>query len=102
MLSGTLFSATPPSFNVALVNPPYKKISNDSPERTALRSIGLETSNLYAAFVGMLTCLLDSGGQLVAITPRSFCNGPYFRPFREYFLERMSLKRVRLGCGIIF
>jgi len=37
MLSGDLFSAAPPSFNVAIANPPYKKINTNSPERLALQ-----------------------------------------------------------------
>lgn len=95
-VSGDLFSAAPPSFNVAIANPPYKKISTNSPERLALRSVGLETSNLYTGFVGLLTRLLEAGGQMVAITPRSFCNGPYFRPFREDFLSQMKLLRLHV------
>ncbi|NOT62987.1 MAG: N-6 DNA methylase, partial [Acidobacteria bacterium] len=95
-LSGGLFSAIPPSINVALVNPPYKKIQTTSPERLALRAVGLETSNLYTGFVGLLARVLEPGGQLAAITPRSFCNGPYFRPFREDFLEMMRLHRLHV------
>lgn len=95
-LSGGLFSSAAPSFNVAIANPPYKKINTNSPERLALRSVGLETSNLYTGFVGLLARLLDDGGQLVAITPRSFCNGPYFRLFREDFLNRMALQRLHV------
>jgi adenine-specific DNA-methyltransferase len=33
---------------------------------------------------------------LVAITPRSFCNGRYFRPFRADFLSRMALRELHL------
>ncbi|MBL9146172.1 MAG: Eco57I restriction-modification methylase domain-containing protein [Verrucomicrobiaceae bacterium] len=95
-LSGDLFSTSAPLFNVAIANPPYKKINTASPERLALRSVGLETSNLYTGFVGLLARLLDDGGQLVAITPRSFCNGPYFRPFREDFLNQMELQRLHV------
>lgn len=95
-LSGDLFSSAAPSFNVAIANPPYKKISTSSTERSALRSVGLETSNLYTAFIGLLSRLLEDGGQLVAITPRSFCNGPYFRPFREEFLNLMELQRLHV------
>lgn len=95
-LSGDLFRGAPPSFNVAIVNPPYRKIGTNSPERSALRAVDLETSNLYTAFVGLLARLVENGGQLVGITPRSFCNGPYFRPFREYFLERMKLLRLHV------
>ncbi len=95
-LSGDLFSTAPPSFNVAIANPPYKKINTHSPERLALRRVGLETSNLYTGFVGLLARLLEDNGQLVAITPRSFCNGPYFQPFRESFLELMALQRLHV------
>jgi len=95
-VSGDMFSVAPPSFNVAITNPPYKKINTNSPERLALRSVGLETSNLYTGFVGLLARLLEAGGQMVAITPRSFCNGPYFRPFREDFLSQMELQRLHV------
>jgi adenine-specific DNA-methyltransferase len=46
--------------------------------------------------VALVTRLLDKGGELVAITPRSFCNGPYFKPFREDFLDAMSLRRLHV------
>jgi adenine-specific DNA-methyltransferase len=95
-IAGGLFSPPPMSFNVAIANPPYKKISTTSPVRLALRSVGLETSNLYTGFLGLLARLLEEGGQLVAITPRSFCNGPYFRPFRDYFLNLMQLQRLHV------
>jgi adenine-specific DNA-methyltransferase len=95
-LAGDLFSEAPPVFNVAIANPPYRKIHTTSRERLALRSAGLETSNLYAGFVGLLARLLEKDGQLVAITPRSFCNGPYFQPFREDFLRRMELLRLHV------
>jgi adenine-specific DNA-methyltransferase len=95
-LSGDLFRGAPPSFNVAIVNPPYKKITTNSHERLALCAVELETSNLYTGFLGLLAHLLEDQGQLVAITPRSFCNGPYFRPFRLRFLERMKIQRLHV------
>ncbi|MCY2931881.1 MAG: Eco57I restriction-modification methylase domain-containing protein [Planctomycetota bacterium] len=91
-----LFDAAPRRFNVAIVNPPYRKIRSDSPARQLLRSAGIETSNLYTGFVELITMLLAEGGELAAITPRSFCNGPYFRPFREHLLATMSLRRIHV------
>jgi len=81
-------------FNVAIVNPPYRKIHSDSAHRLLLRSAGIETTNLYTAFLSLIVRLLDDGGQMVAITPRSFCNGPYFRPFREDLLQQMAIHRI--------
>ena len=95
-LAGDLFGTHPPAFDAAIANPPYRKINSDSAERRALRSVGVETSNLYTGFIALIQRLLVPGGQLVGITPRSFCNGPYFRPFREEFLSQLELRRLHV------
>lgn len=95
-LTDELFGTPPPAFDAAIANPPYRKINTDSVERQALRSVGVETSNLYTGFIALIHRLLVSGGQLVGITPRSFCNGPYFRPFREDFLDHLALRRIHV------
>ena len=95
-LAGDLFGTLPPAFDAAIANPPYHKISADSVERRALRSVGVETSNLYTGFIALIQRVLVPGGQLVSITPRSFCNGPYFRPFREDFLSQFELCRLHV------
>lgn len=96
MVREDLFAAHHRRFNAAIVNPPYRKIHSDSSTRQLLRSAGIETSNLYTGFVALITKLLAERGELVAITPRSFCNGPYFKPFRTDFLETMSLQRLHV------
>ncbi len=83
-------------FTHAIMNPPYRKINTDSEARLLLRRAGLETSNLYTGFLWLAARLLEAGGQMVAITPRSFCNGPYFLPFREQFFGLMSLERLHV------
>jgi adenine-specific DNA-methyltransferase len=80
----------------AILNPPYKKINSDSAHRWALRDSGVETGNLYSAFVSLTLMSLADGGELVAITPRSFCNGPYFKPFRALLLARAALVQIHL------
>ena len=79
-----------------IMNPPYKKISSSSRHRAYLRNVGIETVNLYSAFVALSLLLLEKGGYLVAIIPRSFCNGPYYRPFRKFILERAAIRRIHL------
>jgi adenine-specific DNA-methyltransferase len=96
MARDDLFASESPRFNAAIINPPYRKIRSDSSTRLLLRSAGIETGNLYSGFVALVTRLLEKDGELVAITPRSFCNGPYFKPFREDFLEAMSLRRLHV------
>ena len=80
----------------AILNPPYKKISSSSAYRLALRANGIETGNLYSAFVALSLLSLSAGGELVAITPRSFCNGPYFKPFRELILSSAAIIQVHV------
>ena len=86
----------PAKFDCAVLNPPYRKINGDSDTRRRLRSVGIETTNLYTAFLWLTMRLLRPGGEMVAIVPRSFANGPYFRTFREELLDTMVLRRVHL------
>ncbi len=95
-LSGDLFSESLPHYSHAVLNPPYKKINSQSAHRLALRRIGIETVNLYSAFVALAVAQAAPGGQIVAIIPRSFCNGPYYRPFRDFMLERAALCHMHL------
>lgn len=92
----SLLDAAQSRYDCVVMNPPYCKINSDSPTRRRLRRLGLETSNLYAAFLWLASRLLEQGGELIAITPRSFCNGPYFRPFRLAFLKQMEFTRIHV------
>lgn len=83
-------------YSHVILNPPYKKINAGSEHRLALRRAGLETSNLYTGFMFLAAQRLRPGGQMVAIVPRSFCNGPYFKPFREQFLSMMGLGHIHI------
>ena len=93
---GTFFAGLPQHFDIAILNPPYRKINTNSAVREYLRRVGMETSNLYTAFGWLAATLLDPDGEFVAITPRSFCNGPYFQPFRRAWLGMMTLHRAHV------
>lgn len=96
MVSGGLFGPQLECFDAAILNPPYRKFSADSEQRQQLRQIGVETGNLYTAFLAITLKLLAPGGEIVAITPRSFCNGPYFKPFRKLLIDTVRLRRVHV------
>ncbi|NYI99607.1 adenine-specific DNA-methyltransferase [Nocardioides thalensis] len=83
-------------FDLCIQNPPYAKLAAKSPARAAIKAAGVDSPNLYAAFLALATAALAEGGQLVAITPRSFANGPYFGAFRRYLLDQVSLDRVHV------
>ena len=95
-LSGSFFAEELEKYTHAILNPPYKKINSNSSHRLALRRVGIETVNLYSAFVALAVALAVPGGQIVAIIPRSFCNGPYYRPFRDFILDRAVLRHLHL------
>ena len=84
------------NFTHVIMNPPYRKIGSGSAHRLCLRSVGVETVNLYSAFAALAILLSAPGGQIVAIIPRSFCNGPYYKPFRKLILERTAIRHLHL------
>ena len=96
LLRGDLFSGVPERYDAAIVNPPYGKLSTSSAGYRLLQAVHSETTNFYSAFLNLIIGLLKSRGELVAITPRSFCNGPYFKPFRQRLLSEMSLQRIHV------
>ncbi|GJL59719.1 MAG: methyltransferase [Nitrospirales bacterium] len=83
-------------FSHIIMNPPYKKIHSTSEHRKLLQSVGIEATNLYIGFLSLGIKLLKPGGELVAIVPRSFCNGPYFRSFRNLLLNDMAIRRIHV------
>ncbi|MFA6062864.1 MAG: Eco57I restriction-modification methylase domain-containing protein [Gallionella sp.] len=80
----------------AIINPPYKKINSNSEHRKELRKAGIETVNIYTAFLALSILLLEKGGQVIAIIPRSFCNGPYYKPFRALMLKGCSIEHIHV------
>jgi adenine-specific DNA-methyltransferase len=93
-----LFSSTGAlgGFTHVIMNPPYRKIGSESIERQLLSRRGIEVSNIYAGFVALATTLLSDSGELSAITPRSFCNGTYFKSFRQKFFSSMALQSAHV------
>ena len=94
--SANIRSSSHNIYTHAILNPPYKKLQTKSTHRRSLRSAGLETVNLYSAFVGLAVAMMAPGGEVVAIIPRSFCNGPYYQPFRRFILARAAIRHIHL------
>jgi adenine-specific DNA-methyltransferase len=84
------------NYTHAILNPPYNKIKTNSRYRSLLREAGLETVNLYSGFVGLAISLMKKGGEVVAVIPRSFCNGPYYQHFRHFMLARAAIRHIHL------
>lgn len=91
-----LLDGDAPRFTHAILNPPYKKIGAASEHRRACRRVGIETVNLYTAFWALAILQMRPGGQIVAIIPRSWCNGPYYKPFRQLLLEHCAIDHIHV------
>src|SRR5271157_1487170 len=83
-------------FDAVIMNPPYFKIGAGSPHALAMGDAFRGNTNIYMLFMARAAELLRPNGEMVAITPRSFCNGLYFRNFRRWFFSRMGLRHVHL------
>ena len=83
-------------FDFIIMNPPYGKINASTPERIALRNLGVDCPNLYSGFIALSLRLLRPLGSLAAITPRSFMNGPYFLEFRKDLLLNLNIEHIHL------
>lgn len=78
------------TFDLVIMNPPYFKLRKDSEQAKAMSHIIHGQPNIYALFMAIGAQLLSKGGEIVAITPRSYCNGLYFRDFRQWFFDRIT------------
>ena len=83
-------------FDLAIGNPPYKKLPKDAPEAAAMPDVCHGAPNLYFLFAAMALFDLKDGGEMVFIIPRSWTSGAYFRRFRERFLGAGALERIHL------
>ncbi|MEZ6130798.1 MAG: Eco57I restriction-modification methylase domain-containing protein [Planctomycetaceae bacterium] len=93
----TLFSTGPDAtFHIAILNPPYFKLRKDSSHARAMSHVVHGQPNIYALFMAVTADLLAPNGEMVAITPRSYFNGSYFRRFRKWFFDRMTVRQIHL------
>ncbi len=89
----SLFDAAPEHcFDLAILNPPYFKLRKESEHARVMAHVVHGQPNIYALFMAVVAELLRDGGEMVAITPRSYFNGPYFKRFRKWFFDRMTAR----------
>ena len=81
-------------YDLAIMNPPYFKIGANSKYACAASRLGVAQPNIYSLFMAMAVESLYENGELVAITPRSYCNGSYYRAFRRWLFQRVSLEQI--------
>lgn len=83
-------------YDLIISNPPYYKLNKDSPESLALSQFVYGQPNIYAFFMLLSGMLMTQDGQMVFITPRSFCSGLYYSKIRKWFINNIWIDRLHL------
>lgn len=83
-------------YSHVIINPPYKKINSRSIHWGKLVEINMKSTNLYSAFILLALNKLKRNGELVAIIPRSFCNGVYHKEFRKHLTNDTNIKHIHI------
>jgi len=83
-------------YDLVISNPPYYKLNKSSPEALALEKYVYGQPNIYAFFMLLSGMLLSETGEMVFITPRSFCSGLYYSKIRRWFVHTLTLDRLHL------
>lgn len=83
-------------FALAISNPPYFKIPKSDPRVVIMQEVVHGQPNIYMLFMAAVAKMLCPNGQMVFITPRSFCSGSYFRQFRKWFFRSVALERMHV------
>jgi adenine-specific DNA-methyltransferase len=52
--------------------------------------------NIYTLFMALSASMVKPEGEMVFITPRSFCSGLYYKKFREWFLSNFQIANIHI------
>ncbi len=88
--------ANPLLFDVVIANPPYFKINKSSLPLAKFKDIISGQPNMYYLFMAISAKLLNKDGQMIFITPRSFCSGLYYNKFRKWLIEQVNFANIHL------
>ncbi len=83
-------------YDFIISNPPYYKLNLDSSQSTVMRELISGQPNIYALFMALSASMLKPEGEMVFITPRSFCSGLYYKKFREWFLSNAQITNIHI------
>lgn len=83
-------------YDFVISNPPYYKLSGNSPYAKIMAELICGQPNIYALFMALSASMLAQEGEMVFITPRSFCSGLYYKTFRKWFLNNVKIRQIHI------
>ena len=83
-------------YDFVISNPPYFKLSKDSKQSGIMEDLVSGQPNIYTFFMALSIAMLNDNGELVFITPRSFCSGLYYKRFREWFFDKSQISNIHI------
>jgi len=83
-------------YDIIILNPPYKKLTTKDKNWFNLKKIGISAHNYYSAFLEIALNSAKENGQIIAIIPRSFCNGYYFKSLRNILIKSYQIASIHL------
>lgn len=83
-------------YDYVISNPPYYKLSKSSPQSRSMEELIFGQPNIYALFMALSASMVNNRGEMVFITPRSFCSGSYYKKFREWFLNNTQITNIHI------
>jgi adenine-specific DNA-methyltransferase len=83
-------------YDFVISNPPYYKVGTESPYSQMMANLICGQPNIYAFFMTLAASMLADKGEMVFITPRSFCSGLYYKNFRRWFLRKVRITRIHI------
>ncbi len=94
----TLFgtASQPIYYDYIISNPPYYKLNKNSPYTQIMNEFVSGQPNIYSFFMALSLEMLKDDGQMVFITPRSFCSGLYFKRFRKWLLDHGNINNIHV------
>ncbi len=95
---GTLFKdkCSLDRYDHIISNPPYYKLNKDSIYSNFATDFVSAHPNIYSLFMALSLKMLKPDGQMVFITPRSFCSGLYFKKFRKWLISHGRINNIHV------
>ena len=83
-------------YDVVISNPPYFKINKTDLQLSKFKDIISGQPNIYFLFMAISAKLLNENGEMIFITPRSFCSGLYYSKFRKWLIDKVNFQNIHL------